>query len=239
MEWPRVSICLDTKERLPHGQDEPALRALRSTMANVMYEGPLHVHIADDGSSQDYRRLVLELAASWPQIDGVTVTNGDGRGLGVAHNLALRTIHAYSGIVLCLDDAWELVRPLDLNRLVPAFFVHDWVACIRLDQLHAGDSGFMVDLNGQLYFELDRHKPSWTGGPRLETRRYQRDSGEWPEYKETDQVLQQLRRRQQTWNGVLWPIDLACTASPSSSSIYVPQGGNHAQGVSVPAIPGS
>jgi hypothetical protein len=236
MDLPRLTVCITTTE--DHDQNERGLRAIRTTLSNLRYSGPLLVHIADGGSSQDYRRLCLELAASFPT-DGYSVSNGQGRGYGASHNLALQQLHALAGIFLMVEDDYELVRPLDLDVLVPAFFDKDWVGCIRLAQLEFPTRGQVVDIGGLRYLNLDQESKCavWTHAPRLETRRFQREQGEWPEGVAVDKTRASVARKAR--EGILWPLDLAASASASSSSLFVPQGGHHAEGISVPTLPGA
>jgi len=237
MDLPRLIVCITTAEA--HDQNERGLRAIRSTLANVRYSGPLLVHIEDAGSSQDYRKLCLELASSFPS-DGYSISNGQNRGYGASHNLALQQLHALAGIFLMVEDEYELVRPLDLDVLVPAFFDKDWVGCIRLAQLEFPSRGQVVDIGGLRYLNLDIESKCavWTHAPRLETRRFQREQqGSWPEDLPVDKCRASIARKAR--EGILWPLDLAVSASASSSSLFVPQGGHHAEGVSVPTLPGA
>lgn len=236
---PRLSICFMVYGQHAHDQNEKALHALRSILTHLQYDGPVHVHIADGGANmQDERRLLLDLASSYPHLDGCSVSYAPGGGYGATWNMALRTIHAYSGIILTVDHDWELVRPLDLGELVPAFFDKEWVGCLRLDHLTYPTRGQVVDVAGMRFLNLDPDGCTvWSNGPRLETRRFHRDMGEWPEAGDPGRVAATVSRRVR--DGVLWPLDLALSASPSPQSLFVRQGGPHAnEGVHLPAVPG-
>lgn len=239
VDLPRLSICLLVSAHV-HDQNERALHALRSTLSNISYDGPLSVHIADGGPNRQAElRLLLDLASSYINLDGCSVSHAEGGGYGAICNTAQRTIHAYSGIILTVDDEWELTRPLDLTDLVQSFFDKEWVGCIRLDHLSWPSRGQVQDVAGMRFLNLEPEGNGliWTNGPRLETRRFQRDMGDWPETGDALKVAATIGRRVR--HGVLWPLDLALSASPSPHSLFVKQGGPHAhEGISIPAIPG-
>lgn len=220
MEIPRLCICLLTYDRL-----EYAMMTLRALLTNARYSGPLLVHIADDGSSPEYRRTLLELAASFQQVEGVSVSNSERGGYGASYNLAMQTVHAMAGIILPIEDDWQLLKPLNLDALVEVFFQADWVGCIRLGYLGFTQplGGQVVHIAGQSFLYLDPDSPEphvWAGHPRLETRRYERDVGPWTAGLNPGATEFDVAQRRNARQGVLWPLDAGTCASQRADSLF-------------------
>jgi len=202
-----IYICLLTFDRLDY-----AIKTLRSTLDNIVYDGNLSVHIADDGSSEEYRQTLIDIAGGYKNVQGVTVTNSERGGYGRSYNLAMQTVHLYADIILPLEDDWELCRPLDLHPLVEALQTGEF-GCIRL-----GYIGFTQPLRGELthvaahtYLRFDHDSPEphvWAGHPRLETREWQRSVGPWPEGLDPGSTEFSVAHRPEARKGVAWPLDL-------------------------------
>ena len=202
----RLAILLLTYERL-----EYARRTLESLAEGLRWSGDLHVHIADDGSAPEYRGELAELARRlWPDA-GHTVTDAQRSGYGASYNLATQVVHGLADLVLPLEDDWELLRPLDLDRYARA--LRPPIECIRLGYL-----GLTQPLRGEIrYVEgvpllvLDPDSPERhvsAGHPRLETVDHERAIGPWrqgldPGATEFDWCGRPAARR-----GVAWPLDI-------------------------------
>jgi len=220
VEVPRLSICLLTYNRL-----EYAMTTLRSTLTNIEYSGPLLVHIADDGSSPEYRKALLDLAASFHFVEGVSVSNSERGGYGANYNLAMQSVHSHAGIILPLEDDWQLLKPLNLDELVQPFFEADWLGCIRLGYLGYTQPlvGEIQSIAGQMFLVLnpDSAEPHvWAGHPRLETRRYQREVGPWPVGLDPGTTEFEVAHRRNARQGVAWPLDIGVCGSQRDSSLF-------------------
>lgn len=207
---PNVCVLLLTYDRL-----EYAKRTLRSALDNIHYSGKLSVHIADDGSSQEYRDVLYAIADEYDHVQGVTITNAERGGYGKNYNMATQVVHAFADIVLPLEDDWELTRPLDLDPLVLAL-ADSRIGCIRM-----GYIGYTQELRGKfvycadipmqfLLLDAESTEPHvWSGHPRLETREWQRGVGLWVEDAPNPGATEfAVVHRPQARQGVVWPVDL-------------------------------
>lgn len=178
-------LLLTYAESMKSPRKDYAEKTLRSTLDNLKFSGPVSVHIADDGSPQEYRDWLVDIAGGYPQVQGVTVTNAERRGYGASYNLATQVVHTWADIVLPLEDDWMLPAPLSIDSHVETL-TQDKIQCIRLGYL-----GFTKDLigtvgsqNGQVYLLLDPDSPERhvsAGHPRLETVQFERNVGPWEE----------------------------------------------------------
>lgn len=200
-----ITICLLTYNRF-----EYAKKTLESTLKYAKYDGRLAVHIADDGSPCGYVEGLFDIALE----AGVQVStsNSNRGGYGANYNLAMQTVHQFSDIVLPLEDDWELIRTLDLNRLT-----YDLLGfgggCIRL-----GYIGFTQELRGKLVrgkedvylrFDSSSEEPHvFAGHPRLETTEWSRLVGPWPEGKGAGQTEFDVAHKIMARERVYWPLDL-------------------------------
>lgn len=199
-----ITICLLTYDRF-----EYAKKTLASALEHIKYEGNLQLHIADDGSPCGY---VDELVHSMKTNVPVTWSNSNRKGYGANYNLAMQTVHQFSEFVLPLEDDWELVRSLDLNRLSEDLVLLGG-GCIRL-----GYIGFTQSLKGKLirgkedvYLRFDRHSDEphvFAGHPRLETTEWSRLVGPWAENLGAGATEFEVAHRPAARERVYWPLDL-------------------------------
>lgn len=194
-----------------------ARRTLETALGLIRYDGPIHVHIADDGSPEQHAERLADLARGSEGVTAVSVSNAERGGYGRNYNLATQVVHELCPVVLPLEDDWELQRDLDIAALLPAF-TDGRVGCIRL-----GYVGWTQPLRGEFYEAPDARKylildPAsperhvFSGHPRLETRAWARAVGPWPEGLapgETEFVVAGWPAARQH---VAWPLDLVRTS---------------------------
>lgn len=206
-----LTICL-----LTYNRPEYAERTLRSTLDNVSYDGPLSVHIADDGTEDDnYIPRLKEIAGGYEFVRGVGSSNSLRGGYGANYNAAMQSVHQWSRYVLPLEDDWELRGHLDLTELARMLDQDEAFGCIRL-----GYIGFTQELRGQFVYHEAMHKmyllfdPTtpephvFAGHPRLETVEWERAVGPWPEGRDPGDTEFMVAHRKAARRGVLWPLDL-------------------------------
>lgn len=203
----KVCIVLLTYNRFDY-----AARTLRTTLDNVWFSGELSVHIADDGSSPQYRQALKELAGGYPHVKSVCVTNSERGGYGKNYNLAMQVVHAFADYVLPLEDDWELRRPLNLDTFTRAFELPE-VGCVRMGYIgytqplrnswlsHAGNFWLLLD-------PASEEPHVFAGHPRLETVAWERKVGPWPESLLPGQTEFQVAHRPDARQGVVWPVSL-------------------------------
>ena len=201
---------------------------LESVAENLRCPEPVWLHIADDGSSQEYRDELLELARTHYG-DNVSITNSNRAGYGGNYNKATQVVHSIADLVLPLEDDWELVRELDIGPIA-AVLRAGLLNCVRM-----GYIGYTDDLRGTFryhgglhWLELDPDSPEkhvFAGGPRLETVVFERAVGPWPERIEQGATELEVVRRAASRQGVAWPVDLIRPKGDAFAHIgYAPAG---------------
>ena len=203
----KLCILLLTYERLIYAE-----RTLRSALDKIVWSEPISVHIADDGSSENYRQKLHDIAGGYDKVQGVSITNSDCGGYGMNYNLALQVIHQFADLILPLEDDWELNSELDLRPLAAALENEEY-GCIRMGYLGFTQQlrGEVIHVSGHTYFRPDHDTPEphvWAGHPRLETREWQRSVGPWPEGYDPGTTEFIVAQRPNARVGVLWPLDL-------------------------------
>lgn len=208
-----IVLLTCSRERVDPRHDY-ARRTLLRAQNMIVHDGPVRIHIADDGSPADNRDDLVQLAqtSGWP----VSVTNAEGRGYGASYNLATQAIHSEltsEDLVLPLEDDWLLTRPLE-TAIYTAPLDEGWAGCVRLGYL-----GFTADLRGtiriaagQYYLLFDPESPEphvWAGHPRLETAAWQRSVGPWPEGLDAGSTEWEVAHRPEARRGVVWPLSVA------------------------------
>ncbi len=235
-ELPAVAIVLYTYDRLSTAQ-----QTLRALAAFLLYDGPLILHIADDGSpdlpegadGEGEVAYVEELRQFAEGIlldtSDVMTTVSDRMGYGGSYNAASQVTHAYAEVLLPLEDDWELSRPFDITPLVRAL-QDPRVNCIRL-----GYIGYTQALRGEIidvtiegdhlgkFLLFDEDSPErhvFAGHPRLETREFQKAVGPWPERIQAGQTEFDVSGRPESRKGVVWPLDLGLPGSQRRDSLF-------------------
>jgi len=188
-----------------------ARRCIDSVAKNLKTPEELWLHIADDGSSQEYRDELFELAHQHFG-NNVSITNSERSGYGGNYNKATQVIHRITDLVLPLEDDWELVKELDLKPIIQV--LRDGVfGCVRM-----GYIGLTQELRAKfvlaaglhwLALDPDSAEPHvWAGGPRLETVEWERAVGPWQEYEEQGKTEFEVAHRPAARYGIGWPVAL-------------------------------
>lgn len=210
-----IGIILLTYDRFDY-----ACKTLESVAANLTAPEPLHLHIADDGSSQTYRDTLFALAQKHFG-DAVTMTNSERGGYGASYNLATQVVHHNCELVLPLEDDWELIRPLDLGP-VCSVLRDGTFGCVRLGYIGCTQElrGSFVSARERWWLRLDPDSPEphvFAGHPRLEHYQWERSVGPWPEGLAAGVTEFQVAHRQEARQDVAWPVDLI----PPSGNAFV------------------
>lgn len=195
-----------TYERL-----EVAKRTLVSVAENLVASEPIWMHVADDGSSQEYRDELVALAHQYWG-DNVSVSNSGRKGYGGNYNAATQIAHNYGDVMLPLEDDWELTRRFDVSPIVAALRGGAF-SCVRMGYIGFTKPliGVFVSAEGMLWLRLDpdsEERHVFAGGPRLETVEFERSVGPWPENMEQGLTEHEVAGRPEARVGVVWPVDL-------------------------------
>ncbi len=209
-DWPQVSVLLITYKRLPL-----ALRTLTGLRVNLEYPGPLHVHIADDGSGGDHiERLVAEARLD-PRVVSVTSTNAGRAGVGASMNMGQRVCWQRSDFVLWLEDDWELYRRLNLCTAVRCLQECLDVGMIRYGYLQKGMTGTIKAGGGDLWWRLSWESEDpyvFAGHAALRHKRFYEAYGDYPEGLapgETEAAMA-VRVNERRGPVILWPAEIGC-----------------------------
>lgn len=126
-------------------------RALLS-WGDLHYDGPLYLHVADDGSREalildggevgglaaPIRLAAREVFAGFEEISS---TQQHRKGVGASLNAGLAAAFDRTPLALYLVDDWELTEPLDLTPWAKLLLRDRNVGCVRLGPPHPGISG--------------------------------------------------------------------------------------------------
>lgn len=201
-----LTVLLLTYNRIDY-----AKLTLDALFKNLYHNGPIRLHIADDGSPDGYIQELESYARHICGFEGIcSISNSNHGGYGKNYNLATQMIHEHTDWVLPLEDDWQLIRGLDTSSFVDAL---DLDTCIRL-----GYIGFTQELKSSfkqigkykyLAFDPDSLEPHvFAGHPRLETVEWERNVGPWPEELLPGATEMAVTHIYQARCNVLWPIDL-------------------------------
>lgn len=223
-ELPPITVMLLTYASSP-AREGYALRTLSTLMGRVRYSGPLYLHIADDGSPAGHIERLAACAERELQFhDGrtgrvfraVTASNSERRGYGANFNAATMVVHDRGGLVLPLEDDWEMLREIDLDPLARALAAPSPIGSVRMGYLGFWDEirGKFIHAADQTFILLDRESPSqdvFAGHPRLESVEWERFVGLWPEGLSAGDTEIAVSGRREARTGVAWPCDLVLT----------------------------
>lgn len=203
----RLTIVLLTYNRYDY-----AVATIKSTLDNVKFDGELCVHIADDGSGNEYVQGLKNVIGGYSHIHCLSASNSDRQGYGANYNLAMQTVHTYSDFILPLEDDWTLDRELNASIITDALKRKKF-GCVRMGYLGYTQQlcGCMELINGYNYFLIDEHSPEphiFAGHPRIETKEWARTVGPWPEKLDPNLTEFTVAHYKNSRRGVAWPIDL-------------------------------
>lgn len=203
-----LCICL-----LTYARTEYAVRTLRTTLDNLRSRHQVHVHIADDGSIPEHRDLLTNSASRHLHVASVTISNSERGGYGRNVNLATQVIHGVAAWYLMLEDDWELTRPLDVDAIIEDMQCDGGLECIRLGYLSHTQALYgevkTVGPRNSKYLLLSANSPEphvFAGHPRIESLRYQRAVGPWPQGHTPGETEFIVTHFEAARHGVAWPM---------------------------------
>ena len=219
MSAPKVCVLMLTyADKASSPRAKYADKTLRSTLDNVRYDGPISVHIADDGSHDKHVAKLMDIAGGYKTVEGVSSTNAERRGYGASYNLATQVVHGFADIVLPLEDDWELTQEFDITKYVEAL-TDGPLRCIRFgyvgwtDQLK-GELGTSHGNNFLMFDPASREQHVCAGHPRLETVEFERAVGPWPEGLDPGTTERVWCGYEGARIGVAWPTAWPLNAGP-------------------------
>jgi len=146
-------------------------RTIRSWREHLKYEGEMHIHIADDGSS------IVPGKGFWDSLVGdwacMSFSRQEHRGVGASLNTGWAACHEITPITLYAVDDWALMADLDITGWVRLLLEDDSVGCIRLGTPHPHMRGGVLRTFAQGWtISWDRSAFYWGMRPALYHRRF-------------------------------------------------------------------
>lgn len=106
---------------------EVAENALATWNLNLMYEGDIYLHVADDGSTINWQ-------PRWRNM--ITFSRQERKGVGASLNAGFKKAYQQSPLVLYMVDDWVLDEPLDITPWCKALLENDDIGMMRLGPPH-------------------------------------------------------------------------------------------------------
>lgn len=152
-----VTIVMTTYFIHPERVDV-AKNALLSWQQNIVYNGPIHLHVADDGSDPDLL-TALHYNKLWKR-GRVTFTDQYRGGVGTSLNRGFSQGFSVSPYVMYLVDDWSLEEKFDIEPWMYLLQQREDVGIVRLGPPHPhlyGKIEPMTELWQGWALRLDRH----------------------------------------------------------------------------------
>jgi hypothetical protein len=139
-KYPPVTIVMTIY--FPEGIDgvqrrHTAYQTLDSWDDNLEYSGPLHLHIADDGSYCHFN----------PYWARVTESRQERHGVGASLNAGIRKAFETSDLVFHAVDDWILKKPFDLDPWVQVLIEREDIGLVRLGPPHPNIQGRVIPVS--------------------------------------------------------------------------------------------
>jgi hypothetical protein len=135
----------------------------------LVYEGPLYLHIADDGSAlPDYPANIVEYPGNFLE---TTYSRQERHGVGASLNAGFRQAHDLrGGLVLYAVDDWLLLEQFDVSPWARLLVERSEVGMVRLGPPHPDLTGRIEALTAEWQgwgLRLDRHHYAFGHRPAL------------------------------------------------------------------------
>lgn len=206
-----IAVIMTTYDDGSGKRTSVASRTLVSLFNYLKYPS-LNWIVADDGSQGDH---IASVCKSIPV--EVQVTNAERGGVGKSKNLALREAFKVSPLVLLLEDDWELIKPLNLEKHAEVLLKHEDVGIIRLGYLGGTMDASYEDFGeGKYCWRLKRGTGVYiySGQVSLRHERFYKSVG-WHNESTSpgEEELEMCKRFNATENAPdnLWPGEYGCT----------------------------
>lgn len=129
MNYPSITIVMTTYF-MDEQRRDLAETALHSWNYFLLYEEPVMLHVADDGSSVDW-----EPENFWRRGE-ITYSRQNRSGVGASLNKGFLKAYETSPLVAYFVDDWILQEPLDLRPWVKLLMEREDVGIVRLGPPH-------------------------------------------------------------------------------------------------------
>jgi len=146
-----------------------ARMTLNSWQHRLVYEGPLYLHIADDGSMlPEYPASIVDYPGNFLE---TTYSRQERHGVGASLNAGFRQAHDLrGGLVLYAVDDWLLLEALDVTPWARLLVERAEIGMVRLGPPHPDLTGRIEALTSEWQgwgLRLDRHHYAFGHRPAL------------------------------------------------------------------------
>lgn len=144
-----------------------AVTAMRSWNENLLNDGRIFLHVADDGSKNDRFEDLLAYAIDIFDKEKVCWSTQERRGVGASLNLGVRTHMFGNRLILHAVDDWVLHNPIDLRPWAKILESETNICGFRFFP-HPDLTGRIKYINPGVYaMNLDRHHFAFATRPSL------------------------------------------------------------------------
>lgn len=151
-----------------------AKESLASWTQHLLYDGEIHLHIADDGSThdgypQDFRPFFNT------RFGEPTFSRQERRGVGASLNAGLRQAFERSPLAAYFVDDWALSYDVDLTPWIDLLLKDESIGMVRLGPPHPDLTGVVRHLpkiGGEWGLLLDRHHYAFGHRPAIYHQRF-------------------------------------------------------------------
>ncbi len=140
-----------------------AQKCIRSWNKYLHYDGPITIHIADDGSP------INTILRNEPNI---VRSYGDRKGVGASLNRGLQTSFVVSPLVVYIMDDWMLEEKIHLSPWVRLLLEDKDIGIVRLGPPHPGLTGEVINYPHGWALKLDRHHFAYGLRPAIYHKRF-------------------------------------------------------------------
>lgn len=148
-----LMVVVTTYDRGDGSRTALAYKTLAGMQAHLYYPDIRWIVVDDGSPNAESNKQVLQGAVS----DPIWFMSSEGKGVGYAKNIALKTAFLTSPYVLLLEDDWELVEDFDPTEYIQLMEEHKNVGMIRLGFLGGEMDAHYTDYgNSRSYWTLKR-----------------------------------------------------------------------------------
>lgn len=132
------------------------LGCVKSWHDNLIFDGTLRLHVADDGSGIPHK---------WD-------SRQERQGVGASLNTAFKEAFKHSNIAMYIVDDWMLNSTIDINPWVKLLQNNRDIGIVRIGPPHPGLTGEVQMFNEGFAIVLDRHNYAFAMRPALYHKRF-------------------------------------------------------------------
>ncbi len=156
-----------------------------SWLEELHYDGELRLHIADDGSNNEFYRkgenfLPGDMWKEYPEWQ-VSFSRQERKGVGASLNAGFAEAFKTSPLAMYVVEDWEMVESFNLNPWARLLLQEQGIGAVRLGPPHPDLTGIIKHFQPCWAMVLDRHHFAFSHRPTLFHKRFMDAYGPHPE----------------------------------------------------------